>query len=140
MIRSFVASLLCAMPLLADAALPPRSADDLRQTADTIVVGVVEALAKLDEPRERDFANTNYTLGIRVESAEKGEPDAFLLARGWVILARPQGWAGPAGVHALPSLQRGQHLRLFLKATGTGDYEILQPNGIEPLQLPFAQP
>lgn len=123
----------------AQAALPPRSPEQLQAGADAVVVGVIEAITKVDETTPKGFpegyANTTYQLAVRVESAEKGPFVSILMARGWTLLSRPPGWTGPSGIYALHKAAPGQHVRLFLRIGADGAFEIVEPNGIEPLAL-----
>lgn len=135
-IRPFLLALVTAIASLeCQAALPPRSSSDLRATADRIVVGVVEAIAKSDDLPVKGFADRNYIFSVRVESVEKGAQQAVVLARGWTVLMRPKGWAGPSGTYGVSELVTGEHVRLFLKELKGAAFEILEPNGIERLDL-----
>lgn len=135
-IRPFLLALVTAIASLeCQGALPPRSSSDLRATADRIVVGVVEAIAKTDDLPVKGFADRNYIFSVRVESMEKGAPQAVVLARGWTVLKRPIGWAGPSGTYGVSEVATGEHVRLFLREAKGAAFEILEPNGIERLAL-----
>lgn len=126
---------LILVPLLGQAALPPRSDSALRDSADAVVVGVVENVSTADEHIADGNANRNYRLRIRVETAEKGKPAATITARGWVVLSRPRGWVGPAGISELWKITAGQRVRAYLKTRSGSDYDLLEPNGIEVLAV-----
>ena len=139
LLMRYLLVLAALLSFAAQAALPPRAPEQLQADADSVVVGVIEAITKVEETTPKGFpegyANTTHYLAIRVESAEKGAAASTLMVKGWTILSRPRGWAGPTGIHALSTAATGQHVRLFLRSSPDGAFEIVAPNGFEPLTL-----
>ena len=128
--KRFLLLLLLITPVWA--ALPPLSPDTQRARADVIVVGQIEKV----ETREVDLGegsqNKVYELDVLVTKTEKGKVTGdHVMATCWTPLKRPTGWVGPQGQNQIPS--KGAKVRLYLRDAGEGAYELLEPNGWEPL-------
>jgi hypothetical protein len=111
-------------------AVPPRSPDNLRQTASDIVVGEVKRVHSSDESRSPGFVDTVYTIDLMITKVEKGaqRPKQNIQVRASQIKDRPRGWAGPQGHDWIPA--PGDRVRMFLHSL-EGALWALTPNGIE---------
>ena len=125
-----IALALLATPALP--ALPPIAPEDLLSGADVVVSGMVEAHTTVDQPAVNGFADRIHVLAVRVEATEKGTVPSVILVKGWTILSRPAGWAGPAGVHGLAEVRQGQHVHLYLKKGSASSLDLIEPNGLDP--------
>jgi hypothetical protein len=125
----------CAQSAVALAALPPLAPGRLESAATVIMTGRVASIVTQDERRAPGFEDRKYQLRVRIESLEKLPKGSALsgtaTVRGWSASRRPDGWTGPAGVHGLPAVKLGQRVRLFLKGSAPGSYDIVEPNGLE---------
>lgn len=122
---------LLALPALA--ALPPRSAENLKQTASHVVTGKVKAVYTTDEKRQADMIDRQFVIELVVTAVEKGEGPAVgkvLYAKCWRPEKRPAGWAGPQGQNVIP--QPGDTGRAYLSQADDGSFSLLTPNGWEP--------
>ena len=124
---------LAAVGLVAIAALPPRSSDDLKSSSSLIVTGtVLEVTHKVEgkSPNRDDV----YLLTVKVDGVEKGRDassGSVLKIRCWTVNSRPAGWAGPSGHYQTP--KKAERSRFWLVKRDDGHWEPLQPNGIAPL-------
>jgi hypothetical protein len=69
-----------------------------------------------------------------VEKPQKGKGIAakdVLTVHYWQVNKRPAGWVGPGGQYN--SLHFGQRARFFLRKTEQGWFDLLVPNGWDPL-------
>lgn len=135
--RNCLAIVLLAVSSAA-AEVPPLGVDQLRAQADLIVAAVVVLVEAHEETPRPDFVDTQYSITAEVKTVEKGEQalkGKTLVARGFRAKKRPTAWVGPSGHYAYPGggrlgdLTKGSEVRLFLKSTEDGTYEILFPNG-----------
>ncbi|MDF2378102.1 MAG: hypothetical protein P1U81_17825 [Verrucomicrobiales bacterium] len=132
--RRFLAAVLAlAVSPSAFAALPPRSADQLQESAELIITG--EVLASRVLVHRRPSASTYLVrLGVKIDSVEKGQEligrKTSLDIRCWSI--RKTRLAGPSGHSDIPA--DGSRFRMWLRQNGEGFWEPLEPNGIELLE------
>ena len=52
----------------------------------------------------------------------------------WRVKSRPTGWAGPSGHYGIPAA--GSRFEMWLRRTDEGNWEPLQPNGINLIDGP----
>lgn len=106
--------------------------------SEIIVTGHVDAvtdwgLSELKRPSDGKVLAIlhNYSAGIRIGSVEKGDLKAGEIVNvGYHQTA--EGPPGPQGQNELPRVQ--SEVRVFLRTVGgSNSYELLQPNGWEPL-------
>ena len=128
---------------VSQAEVPPRTLEDLQKEADVIVTGKVR---RIKRSRSTDSAKTvrrHYTITVNVNRVEKGSAianDRQVVAHGYQVIGSILGWAGATGQYRGPNKQRlsvlrfGSPVRLYLKAKRDGTYDIVLPNGFEPLK------
>lgn len=123
---------------IAQAELPPQSAEALRDSASIVVVGRCERTYSAVRPGEPGYRDTVYAIELRIEKVEKGKPGAdgqTLFVKAWRAKQRPEGWVGPSGQSQIPG--RGDTIRVYARGEA-GDYHVLLPNGLAVLKA--AQP
>lgn len=116
------------------AALPPRSTENLAETADVVAVGRVAEVTSKSEAVGPGSSNLNYVITVDVLAVQKGEaikPDAQARFTARKTEKRPMGWAGPQGQNVVPAA--GDVVRLYARI-GEGTMALLEPNGVEVLK------
>jgi hypothetical protein len=115
------------------AAVAPLSDNDRAANAHVVVVGRV---AKVDhkEVPVADGTNIEYTATITVEKWEKqliSGNEKTVTVHFWQVGKRPAGWTGPQGQNSVLAVKA--HVRVFARNSPSGQYELLEPNGWDPV-------
>ena len=144
LVASFlVTGVFCFLSSTTQAEVPPRKADELKADAKLIVTGKVRRVKRTRSSNREGVVKRNYAITVDVIEVEKGSVannKRQVIARGFRVTKTPSGWAGPSGHYRGPNqtrlsvLKTGSKVRLFLTVKENGTYEILLPNGFEPLQ------
>lgn len=129
--KSLVGLLVLALMLVARAALPPLSPEELKEQAtDIVLVTVMNVQESVEDvPGGNDHV---YRLNVRVDDAKKGS-----LRSGLTITVeckktgqRPPGWAGPQGQNEIPAEKA--RVKMYLREQDNRFF-LLEPNGWAPL-------
>lgn len=114
------------------AALPPRSPEQLQESAEIVVEGRVTNLKKTTV-QVKGGTDTQFTMDVSVNAVKKGDlkPHVIIPVVMRQTRTRTQGWAGPQGQNDIPA--ELQFVRMFLVRSGD-HYQPLEPNGWEPNQ------
>lgn len=128
-LKYFVLFLL-VLPVLA--ALPPLSPEELEARAAHVVLGKVVGTNSQIVPVKSGL-NKVYKLQFVVETVEKGDlsKEKTLEVYCKKTHQRPHGWAGPQGQNSIP--KEDEKVRLYLRRSQEGRFELLEPNGWEPV-------
>ena len=127
----------------AHAEVPPRKLEDLKKTADLIVVGKVRGNKRVRTTDGEGVVTRNYLVTVQVTTTEKGTvtaPKNQIITRGYHVIKIPTGWAGPSGHYTtdkekrLSVLRNGSRVRMYLTKRPDTTYDIIRPNGFEPLR------
>jgi hypothetical protein len=115
------------------AALPPLSPQELKKEADHILIGQVNNVT-VKEVEVEGGTDRVYRLNFRVDDRKKGtlRSGLTLPIQCRQTAERPDGWAGPQGQNEIPA--EGQKVRLFVRETPDGIFELLEPNGWEAIK------
>ena len=119
----FIASIMWVAPT--QAAIPPMSQDMREAASDLVVEGVVLTMSRHGvQSREgnEDFIDIQFTAKV---STDQG----IITVKYWKPLKRPQGWGSSQGQNG--SLEKDQHVRLYLKQGQNNTYDLIMPNGID---------
>lgn len=129
--KLLLAPMVLALMLVARAALPPLSPQELENQATDIVLVTVMNVTESVE----DVSGGNdhvYKLNVRVDDAKKGT-----LRSGLTLTVecrktgeRPQGWAGPQGQNEIPAEKA--RVKMYLREQDNRFF-LLEPNGWAPL-------
>jgi len=127
---ALAALVLLGLWLPATAALPPLSPEELAERADLVITGEVLASRVLVH-RKPSSSMYLIRLGVLVESVEKGDDligeAKSLDIRCWKM--RKTSLAGPSGHEEIPA--DASRFRMWLRQNDDGQWEPLEPNGIE---------
>ncbi len=130
--------------VVALAAIPPRSSENLRQNAFYIIVGKIKHILQ-QEVTTAIGTNIHYTVTVQVETVEQDESATLgdyytpptiaagdeIMVHYWQTGDRPDGWSGPTGLYDQPCLAcKG---RLFLDLNEADQLRIMEPNGWQPI-------
>jgi len=122
------------------AEVPPRSQENLVQEADLIVTGTVRSVRTTLSRDNQGQTFRNYHLMVKINTVTKGSHiGKTVLAHGYLVIKRPEGFAGASGHYTtdddqrLSVLKRGSQVRLYLEKSLKRGYKIVLPNGFEPL-------
>ena len=127
----------------AQAELPTRKLEDLKKDADLIIVGKVRNSKRSRSTTQEGIVSRNYYITVNVTETEKGalaDGKTQLIARGHTVTKRPPGNVGSSGHFTtekrrrLSVLRSGSKVRMYLTKRPDGTYDILAPNGFEPLK------
>jgi len=116
------------------AAIPPRSPQDLKQSATAIVTGEVRKIYTAEHSSREGGVDRLYALEVLVSSVEKGakvQSGRVIYARAWQPAKRPPGTVGDQGQNQIP--EPGHRVRLYLTRDKDGGWDLLRPNGVEAL-------
>jgi len=125
------------------AEVPPRKLEDLKKDADLIIVGKVRNSKRSRSTTQQGIVSRNYYITVNVTETEKGglaDGKTQLIARGYTVTKRPPGNVGASGHYTTEKRQRlsvlrsGSKVRMYLTKRPDGTYDILRPNGFEPLK------
>lgn len=115
------------------AAVPPRSVENLTETAAVIVQGQVLSVTSTVADTESHGTNRVFTAEVAVHCLEKGEAIATgttIVVHSWVPESRPDGWVGHQG-GPVPTAE--QYVRAYLTVED-GTYHLIPPNGLTTLE------
>lgn len=122
------------------AELPPRSQENLVKDANLIVTGTVRNVRTTLSRDNQGQTFRNYHLTVKINTVAKGSPiRKTVLAHGYHVIKRPEGFCGGSGHYTtddhqrLSVLKQGSQVRLHLKKSLKRGYKIVLPNGFEPL-------
>ena len=127
----------------AQAELPTRKLEDLKKDAELIVVGKVRSIKRSRSVTGERIVSRHYYITINVSETEKGtiaDGKTQVIARGHTVIKRPAGNIGGSGHFTtenrkrLSVLRSGSKVRMYLTKRPDGTYDILAPNGFEPLK------
>ena len=127
----------------AQAELPTQKLEDLKKDADLIVVGKVRNMKRSRSATREGIVTRHYYITVNVSETEKGalaDGKTQLVARGHTVIKRPPGNVGGSGHFTTESRKRlsvlrsGSRVRMYLSKRPDGTYDILPPNGFEPLK------
>ena len=120
----------------ARAEVPDQTPERLQKNATHVVAGEARALY-VSVSREGNYEETKGVAEIRVTGVERGdglEPGGLVYARywrrKWVGDGNPP--PGSAGHRGLPKV--GDTVRVHLKRADDGGYDVLLPNGFQPVK------
>ncbi len=102
--------------------------------ADVVLEGQVKAVEKRSSG-SATYSDDHFTATVRVERVRKGKAVNALqtiLVHYWQAGRRPAGWAGPGGQYRV--LRPGERVQLFLRRGEKGRWDLLNPNGWEPVK------
>ena len=125
------------------AEVPPRKLEDLKKDANLIIVGKLRNSKRSRSSDQQGIVSRNYYITVNVTETEKGalaDGKTQLIARGHTVIKRPPGNIGGSGHFTTEKRQRlsvlrsGSKVRMYLTKRPDGTYDILQPNGFEPLK------
>lgn len=127
----------------AQAEVPPRKVEDLKETADLIIIGKVRGNKRVRSTDGEGVVTRHYLVTVQVTATEKGRvtaPGNQVITRGYQVLKTPTNWAGPSGHYTtdkekrLSVLRNGSRVRMYLTKRPDNTYDIIRPNGFEPLR------
>lgn len=127
----------------AQAELPTQKLEDLKKNADLVIVGKVRNSKRSRSTTREGFVTRHYYITVNVSETEKGavaDGKTQLIARGHTVIKRPPGNIGGSGHFTTEKQQRlsvlrsGSKVRMYLTKRPDGTYDILPPNGFEPLK------
>lgn len=124
-------TLLVSLALIARAALPPQSQEELsQQSTDIVLATVMNVKSSVQEVPGGD--DRLFELNIRVDDVKKGSlrPGLTLTVIARQTGQRPEGWAGPQGQNEIPAEK--SRVRLYLRED-KNQFFLLEPNGWSPL-------
>ena len=133
----------CFFSPATQAEIPLRKSDELKADAKLIVTGQVRRVKRTRSTDRQGVVKRNYTFTIDVSKVEKGsvaDNKSQIAVHGFLVLRTPRGFAGPSGHYRgeneqrLSVLKLRSKVRLYLTVNEDGNYEILLPNGFEPLR------
>ncbi len=117
----------------APAEVPTRTPDQLKQQAQNIVVGQVQAVYRTSE-RQANHEHTDAVAEIRITAVEKGstfKPGDLVYARFWnrTWLGTGSPPPGSSGHHGTP--KKGDSVRVYLGRGEDQGHDVLLPNGFQ---------
>jgi len=127
----------------AQAELPTRKLEDLKKDAELIIVGKVRTTKRSRSSTREGIVTRHYYITVNVSETEKGnlaDGGSQIIARGHTVIKRPVGNVGSSGHFTaedgkrLSVLRSGSKVRMYLTKRTDGTYDILRPNGFEPLK------
>ena len=127
----------------ARAEVPPRKLEDLKKTADLIVLGKVRGVKRVRREDGQGIVTRDYLITVNVTETEKGTVTTRknqIVTRGHTVLTRPAGNVGPSGHYTTDKMQRlsvlknGSRVRMYLTKRPDTTYDIIRPNGFELLR------
>ncbi len=127
----------------AQAELPTRKLEDLQKDAELIIVGKVRNMKRSRSSTQEGIVTRHYYITVNVSETEKGtiaDGKTQVIARGHTVIKRPLGNVGASGHFTtedrkrLSVLRSGSKVRMYLTKRTDGTYDILRPNGFEPLK------
>jgi hypothetical protein len=138
-----VTGLCCSLAPTAHAEVPPRKLEDLKKTADLIVLGKVRGVKRVRREDGQGTVTRDYLITVNVTETEKGTVTTRknqIVTRGYTVLTRPDGNVGPSGHYTTDKMQRlsilknGSRVRMYLTKRPDTTYDIIRPNGFELLR------
>jgi len=130
--RFLIFGLLLAVVLPAWAALGPLTPEELHERADHVLLGQVNNVS-CKEVEVDGGLDRVYRLNFRVDERIKGSLRSGLTLpiQCRQTAERPAGWTGRQGQNEIPA--EDQKVRVFVRETPEGIYELLEPNGWQAL-------
>ena len=138
-----VTGLCCSLASTARAEVPPRKLEDLKKTADLIIVGKVRGIKRVRREDGQGVVTRDYLITVNVTETEKGTVTTRknqIVTRGYTVITRPAGNVGASGHYTTDKMQRlsvlknGSRVRMYLTKRPDTTYDIIRPNGFEPLR------
>jgi len=127
----------------AKAEAPTQKVEELKRDAELIVVGKVRSVKRSRSATREGLVTRHYYITVNVSETEKGalaDGKTQLIARGHTVIKRPRGNIGASGHFTagdrkrLSVLRSGSRVRMYLTKRPDRTYDILRPNGFEPLK------
>ena len=116
--------------------VPPLLPEELKQSSTHIVTGEVRRIYTHVET-VGPYEQTNGVAEVAITGLEKGDgvkPAGLLYARFWDQrwVGRGEQPPGASGHYDVPA--RGKRVRIFLKRSADGGYDVLLPNGFHAIR------
>ena len=125
------------------AEVPLRNSAQLVKDAELTINGKVRNIKRRRSANGEGTVYRNYAITVNVNETEKGtiaENKKSIVVRGYTVIKQARGVIGGSGHFRTQDRQRlsvlrsGSRVRLYLTAKEDGTYDILLPNGFEPLR------